>query len=148
MNLCSSSIACPSLQQPLIHFRLYQFPCRDKFWTFHINGIIQHVEFLERLLSLKMFSGVICVVASVRASFLFIFIFFQFLVIYLYLAVLSLSNCIGFLSSCGVRTSHSGGFSCETRALGPPASVFAAPGLSSCGSQAPEYRLCICGTRA
>ena len=97
-----------------------------------------------------MFSGVICVVASVRASFLFIYLFFfQFLVIYLYLAVLGLSYCTGFLSSCGVRASHSGGFSCcETWALGPRASVFAARGLSSCGSQALEHRLSSCGAWA
>ena len=106
-------------------------------------------SFVRGFFHLKCFQGssVLWQVSGLH-SFLLLLFFFQFLVIYLYLAVLGLSYSTGFLSSCGVRTSHSGGFSCcETWALGPRASVFAAPGLSSCGSQAPEYRLCICGTR-
>ena len=48
----------------------------------------------------------------------------------------------GLLSSCGVRTSHCGGFSCwEAWALGPI-------GLSTYGSQALEHRLDSCGAWA
>ena len=51
--------------------------------------------------------------------------------------------------SCSVRTSHCGGFSCcRAQALGTWASVVAAHGLRSCGSQALEHRLCSCGSRA
>ena len=43
----------------------------------------------------------------------------------------------GLLSSCGVQTSHCGGFSCcGARAPGVRASVVAAPRLSSCDAQA------------
>ena len=48
----------------------------------------------------------------------------------------------GLLCSCGVRTSHCGGFSCwEAWALGPI-------GLSTRGSQALEHRLDSCGAWA
>ena len=52
-----------------------------------------------------------------------------------------LSRCSerGLLSSCSVRTSHCGGFSCcGARALGVRASVIAARGLQSCGLWALE----------
>ena len=48
-----------------------------------------------------------------------------------------------------MRASHCSGFSCcGVRALGTRASVVAAHGLSSCGSQALERRLSSCGARA
>ena len=50
---------------------------------------------------------------------------------------------------CGARASHCGGFSCcGAPALGTWASVVAACGLSSCGSQALERRLSSCGAWA
>ena len=50
---------------------------------------------------------------------------------------------------CGAWASHCGGFSCcGAPALGTRASVVAAHGLSSCGSQALECRLSSCGARA
>ena len=50
---------------------------------------------------------------------------------------------------CGAWASHCSGFSCcGTRAPGTRASVVAARGLSSCGSQALEHRLSSCGARA
>ena len=55
---------------------------------------------------------------------------------------------------CGAWVSHCSGFSCcGARALGMWASVFVgsvfvARRLSICGSQALEYRLSSCGTRA
>ena len=50
---------------------------------------------------------------------------------------------------CSVRPSHCGGFSyCRARAPGTWAPVFAAHGLSSCGSQALERRLSSCGAQA
>ena len=64
-----------------------------------------------------------------------------FLSIYSYMAVLSLCPRAGFSSGCSVRSSHCGGFSC-CRAQ---ASEVAARGLSNCGSQALEHRLCSCG---
>ena len=55
----------------------------------------------------------------------------------LFLAVLGLHCCEWAFSSCGEQASHCGGFSCcRARALGVRASVVAACGLSSCGTQA------------
>ena len=49
----------------------------------------------------------------------------------------------------GAQASHCGGFSCcGAWALGAQASIVAAHGLSSCGSQALEHRLSSCGTWA
>ena len=50
----------------------------------------------------------------------------------------------GLFSSCGEQVSHWGGFSY----WGHEASVVAAHGLCSCGSQALEHRLSSCGARA
>ena len=76
-----------------------------------------------------------CAVISHCGFFFNKFIYF----IYLFLAVLGLP--------CGVRASHSSGFSCgRARALGAWASVVVARGLSSCGSLALERRLRNCGT--
>ena len=47
----------------------------------------------------------------------------------------------GLLSSCGVRASHCGSFSCGTQALG-------CLGFSSCGPHALEHRLSSCGVWA
>ena len=64
------------------------------------------------------------------------------------MAALGLCCCAQASSSCGAWASHCGGFSCGgARALGTQASVVAAHGLSSCGSQALELRLSSCGTR-
>ena len=50
---------------------------------------------------------------------------------------------------CGARASHCSGFSCcRARTIGAQASVVAACGLSSCGSQALEHRFSSCGARA
>ena len=50
---------------------------------------------------------------------------------------------------CGAPASHCGGFSCcGAWALGAWASVVVARGLSSCGSQALEFRLSSCGAQA
>ena len=50
---------------------------------------------------------------------------------------------------CDARASHCGGFPCcGAWALGMRASVVAAHGLSSCGSQALECRLSSCGAQA
>ena len=77
---------------------------------------------------------------------LFYFIYFK---IYLFLAALSLCCCALASSSCGVRASHCGGFSCcRAQALGTRASVVVACGLSSCGSRALEHKLSSCGARA
>ena len=52
-------------------------------------------------------------------------------------------------SSCGERASHCAGFSCcGAQALGAPASVVVAHGLSSCGTRALERRLSSCGAQA
>lgn len=52
-------------------------------------------------------------------------------------------------SGCGELASRCGGFSsCGARALGLQASVGAAHGLSSGGSQALEHRCNSCGTQA
>ena len=68
--------------------------------------------------------------------------------------MLDLPCCVGFSlvvvskGSFSVRTSHCGGFSrCRARALGTRASVVAAHGLRSCGSQALEHRLSSCGAQ-
>ena len=87
---------------------------------------------------------------------LFLFLFFINLLIYLFLAVLGVRCCTRAFSSCGQRglffvavcgliavASH-----CRARALGLRASVVAACGLSSCGSQALEHRLSSCSARA
>ena len=85
----------------------------------------------------------------------YLFIFYKF--IYLFLATLGLCCCtqafsscskrgLLFLAVCGLLCS---GFSCcGARAPGTRASVVAARGLSSCGSQALECRLSSCGSRA
>ena len=52
----------------------------------------------------------------------------------------------GLLSSCDVQVSHCCSCSCWLQAL--QASVVAARGLSSCGSQALEHSLSSCGTQA
>ena len=50
---------------------------------------------------------------------------------------------------CGAQASHCGGFSCcRAWALGTWVSVVVARGLSSCGSQALEFRLSSCGAWA
>ena len=46
----------------------------------------------------------------------------------------------GLLSSCSVRASHFGGFSCKAQALGLRASVVAVPGLSSKGFTAKQEK--------
>lgn len=57
----------------------------------------------------------------------------------IFIAILRLSSCEwGLLSGCGVKASHSGGFSC-CRAL-----AVGHAGFSSCGSQALEHRLRSC----
>ena len=73
--------------------------------------------------------------------FLFCFYNLFYLCIYLFLAVLGLR--------CGVRAPHCGGLPCcGAQAPGARASVAAACGLSSCGSQALERRLSSRGARA
>ena len=65
------------------------------------------------------------------------------------MATLGLRCCARAFSSCGVWSSHCGGFSCcGARALGARALVVVALRLSSCGSWALERRLSNCGTRA
>ena len=54
--------------QPLIYF-LSLWACL--FWTFHINGIIQDVVICDWILSLRVFSRLIHIVACVSASFNF-----------------------------------------------------------------------------
>ena len=50
---------------------------------------------------------------------------------------------------CSAQASHCGSFSCcGAQALGAQASIVLAHGLSSCGSQALEFRLSSCGARA
>ena len=73
--------------------------------------------------------------------------------IFLFLAVLGLCCCTWAFSSCGERgllfVAVCGLLIAEhSRALGARASVVAARGLSSCGSQALEHRLSSCGARA
>ena len=70
---------------------------------------------------------------------------------YFILAALGLCGCLwafsacgkqGLLSSCAAQASHCSGFSCcRAWVLGMQASVVAARGLSTCGTQAPELRL-------
>ena len=75
--------------------------------------------------------------------------FFFLIFIYLFLAALGLRCCTRAFSSCGVRASRCGGFSCcGAWALSTWASVVVAHGLSSCGSQALEHRLSSCGAQA
>ena len=63
--------------------------------------------------------------------------FFLIFKIYLFLSALGLHCCARAFSSCGVRASHCGGFSCcGPQALGARASVVVALGLSSCGTWA------------
>ena len=84
------------------------------------------------------------------------FIYFYFILfIYFWLhwvfvaCELSLVVARGATLRCGAWASHFGGFSCcRAWALGVWASVVVARRLSSCGSQALEHRLSICGTRA
>ena len=65
----------------------------------------------------------------------------------LLLATLGLCCCVWAFSSCSAWASHCSGFSCRgARAPGTQASVAAARGLSSCGSQALELWLSSCGT--
>ena len=69
--------------------------------------------------------------------------FFCFYNLFIYLFLAALGLC------CGARASHCGGFSCYgAQALGAWASVVAARGLSSCGTQALEHRLSSCGAWA
>ena len=60
----------------LIHLRenthLFSVSWICQFWTFRINGTIQHVVFCDWLLSCSMFSRFIHVVAYISISFLFI----------------------------------------------------------------------------
>ena len=82
---------------------------------------------------------------------IFSYFFFQNKFIYLFLPALGLRcHARAFFSCgeqgatlrCGARASHCSGFSCcGARALGVWASVVAARGLSTCGSQAIECRL-------
>ena len=58
----------PSLWRPLTCF-LALWICL--FWTFHINGIIQHVAFWVWLILLSIMSRLIHVVVHVSSSFLF-----------------------------------------------------------------------------
>ena len=75
---------------------------------------------------------------------------------YLFLAVLGLHCCTWAFSSCGeqgllcvvCRLLTAVASRCRAWALGTQASVVAARGLSSCGSQALEHRLSSCGARA
>ena len=62
----------------------------------------------------------------------------------------SLSLFLAPLGLCGSAwASHCGGFSCGgAQALGTWASAVVTHGLSICGSQALERRLCSCGARA
>ena len=63
---------------------------------------------------------------------------------YLFCAALGLYSCAWAFSSCGVRASHCGGFSCcGAQALGAWASVVAVRGLSSCGLWSLEHRFSI-----
>ena len=87
-----------------------------------------------------------CIVHEVAESRMWLsdFPFYNVILINLFLTVLSLHCCVGFawgewelLSSCGVRASHCGGFSCEAQALG-------CLGFSSCGPHAVEHRLSSC----
>ena len=64
----STSLPSPSPWTPLTYFL---FLLIFLFWTFHINGIIQHVVFSDQLLSLPvMFSRFIHAVAYMSISFL------------------------------------------------------------------------------
>ena len=68
----------------------------------------------------------------------FIYLFIYFWLCWVFVAVcgLSLVAASGTTLHCCVRASHCGGFSCcGAQALGARASVVAAHGLSSCGSQ-------------
>ena len=61
------------------------------------------------------------------------------------------SSCIerGLLSSCGVRASHCGHFSCcGVQALGRVGFSSCAHGLRTCGFWAPEHKRSHCGARA
>ena len=88
----------------------------------------------------------------------FILFFNKFIYfIYLFLAALglvaarrlSLVAASGATLRCGAQASHCGGFSCcGAWTLGAQASVVAARGLSSCGSQVLQRRLSSCGARA
>ena len=56
---------------------------------------------------------------------------------------------VGATLHCGVWASHCSGFSCcRAWALGVPASVVVACGLSSCGSRVLEHKLSSCGSQA
>ena len=96
----------------------------------------------------------LCHSSTHTLSFLF---FFVYLFIYYFGCVGSSLLRVGFLQlqqagatlRCGAQASHSSGFSCcGAWALGRRASVVAARGLSSCGSQALQHRLSSCGERA
>ena len=43
-------------------------------WSFHVNGIIPYVVFGDWLLSCRMVSGFVCVMACISTSLLFIFL--------------------------------------------------------------------------
>ena len=99
-----------------------------------------------------------CYISLVISNLPFIYLFIFNLFIYFFFGCIgSLLLRAGFLwlrravatLHCGVRASHCGGFSCcGAWALGARASVVAARGLSSCGSQALERRVSSCGTQA
>ena len=86
-----------------------------------------------------------------------VYALFFFLLLFLFGSVGSSLLHAGFLQlqragaplRCSARASHCSGFSCSGAwALGTPALVVAARGLSSCGQRALERRLSSCGTRA
>ena len=117
------------------------------------------IAFFSSFLSLFLYYIYVCVYIYIHThrTLDFLKLINLFMYLFIFGCFGSLLLCVGFLQlwragatlRCGVWASHCGGFSfCGAWALGAWASVVGPHGLSSCGSQALEWRLSSCGSRA